>query len=608
MSIQTTINYDVPANFSYDAGLIDVTSAAVLKILSNPSQHFIQNYSTKVGFTYDAAKAEFVGGLLRQKDQRPANATLGAQFAANLNANWGNGLLAGTSISGAVIVNNMLNCAGFGPYLTFSGLANADSAQLGTFRFGYTPNYNVSPAQSAVLFCVEQSAFQANNKIALYHLANGHLNLLIIDHTGSQIVNADLGIWVAALGIRAEFELNYNLTAGQTQLFINGVQQGATQAGTGTRTIIGALAIGGDFFGVTCNGSFDNFLVFSAVQHTSNYTPGYVVPENIYAASLVQLPGLNYVGAGNILSYDNFTTIEFNVPRYTVGGLWFNGSWVVSDGTYAHANTAAQVLVNLATLPLVDSVFIDVLFSAQNVQQSVQNLDLQYTGQTYSMNDPIITWASPIAIDKVLSIAENVSKSGSDNIRYLWNVGGIDTWWNGTTWVASNATLAQSNTMADLIANASSLLPNAGNNLNLKAILHSASGVTTPTLTSIVLTYNMYVFPQAEIPECNVWLNIDDILQNIPDYTSLAATLTATPTIPFYHSGKMFLGETVSAPVDANGIGELNIIETASIQATIDFTLNYTGLDGKPKVLNFNSCIIPNLSSVNLINIASLNI
>ena len=189
-------------------------------------------------------------------------------------------------------------------------------------------------------------------------------------------------------GVECEIELNYNLTTGQTRIFKNGVLIGSDLSGTGTRSSsIGYFVIGSSYDGRRSDFWINDFVVFTTVQHTANYTPGYTLPETIYSASNVTCPEMEYTGAGTLISADDFTTVESGAPRFTIqigrsgNYLYWNGAaWAVSDGTYAKANTAAEILANAATFTTVRiNLYIYALLHSDGIiQAEIETLTITY--------------------------------------------------------------------------------------------------------------------------------------------------------------------------------------------------------------------------------------
>jgi hypothetical protein len=98
---------------------------------------------------------EFVGGKAQQKDQRPADATFGANYNSNINGNWGDGVLIGTPVGGASVLGGKLDLAHNDVrYVDYDADLNADSQQTGCIRFKVTPNYTGGPPSIYYFFSI----------------------------------------------------------------------------------------------------------------------------------------------------------------------------------------------------------------------------------------------------------------------------------------------------------------------------------------------------------------------------------------------------------------------------------------------------------------------
>jgi len=203
--------------------------------------------------------------------------TFYAPYYTNIDADWALGDKTGLAGGGAAVVSSWLDLAhGDARYVEYDATDNANSQQVGAFRFTLKPNYTGTPSELYVFFGVSKSTIADNNIINLYHDTGGKLRCSIYDSSDTPILSGvDLGAWSPVSGTSYEIELNYDITAGATRLFIDGFQQGTTQTATGTRdSAIGKLHVGKcPPFASNSNFSINNFKCFKAVQHISNYTP-----------------------------------------------------------------------------------------------------------------------------------------------------------------------------------------------------------------------------------------------------------------------------------------------------------------------------------------------
>lgn len=448
--------------FTYDSDKSEFTDGKVQqKMVDNAGLEFNQPFDSDSGFTYDSDKAEFTGGLVKQKDKMPDGATCGANFGANINLQgWSGGVVTGTAVGGAAVSGNKLDLTGGGKYVDYNADLNADSQQVGCVRLKYTPNYNGTSPSYYPIFSILKANAVANNIIMLRH-ESGNVKVFIEDSSGSNIMSASLPSWTVVQGQTYEIELNWDLTTGATRLFIDGIQHGSTQTATGIRdSNISIFRLGGNYNGVQTNNCYiDDVLVFPTVQHTTDYTPDYSVPTYRYDSSKVELPAFSYSSLGDIQAFTNFVTTENNTPHYVINDKYYSGGWVVSDGSYAQSNTAAEVLANIATLPLSDTVNIDVVFNSNNsAAMDCGDLTLTYTGQKVEGSVVICPEMHYTGVGTLQAITNFVT-TDQNSPRYTLQIGrsGDYLYWDGAQWSVSDGTYAQANNEATFLAHVADL-------------------------------------------------------------------------------------------------------------------------------------------------------
>lgn len=326
MSLIETVNYDTPGNF----------------IFSDPNE------------------IEIVGGLARLKDQRPTDATFHINYNSNINGNWGNGVLTGTATGGATVVGGKLDLTGSTlKFVVYDANLNADSQQVGTIRFSLTPNYSGPPSSDQAFFQVKKGVGELVNLWGISHLSGtGNLKLFGYNSVGVLIISVVvIAGWAPVAGVEVEMELNYDITAGITDFFLNGIKQGSTITNTYTRdSNINSLALGTDVtHTLTANFKIDDIVIFSKKQHTANYTPGESISETIFSKnnpSLFKISGFEMDALEKFVETTSDTTGNVNDEiKYTLNvngqDKYHDGTaWVDSDSTYAQANTPEEIELN----------------------------------------------------------------------------------------------------------------------------------------------------------------------------------------------------------------------------------------------------------------------
>lgn len=364
----------------WNAGTVPATlevsgssNAAVVRLKDVADNDNNIDYTTADDYTAsDANKIEVSGGQAQLKEGLPTNGTFLARYTTDINATFSTGTGTGTAqgtatVSGGrlVLTNSDASAA------DYTAVGNADSAQTGTIRFNYIPNYSGTPSATRGMFVITKAASDSTNAIILLHMAStGNIVLLIHDEADSPIINGvSLGTWSPTSGVSYEIELNYNVTAGATRLFINGTQQGLTQTGTGTRSAanIGLLRIGNDQeLSRTSNFSIDNFMVFTTVKHTTNYTAPaqeafYQTTDNLYVdteagsdiAPSVVLDWLTSTFTSSIPTNTD-ARVLFSTDGRSTWKTWNGSAWAAPNSatTRTDATTLANAATNFSALPV----------------------------------------------------------------------------------------------------------------------------------------------------------------------------------------------------------------------------------------------------------------
>lgn len=611
MSFQQIINYDNPADFSFDANKIEVINEAKLKLVDKSGIQIIEDCADDTGWAFDAAKAEFVAGKIQQKSQAPLNYQSVATYTANINLSYALGVLTGTAVGGAAVLANRLDLAHDDiRYVDYDGTDNADSQQTGAIKFKVTPNYTGSPALQQNFFHIGKSPGDSANNIALVQKTNGDIQLIISSSSGSTILSVVVGNWSPTLGVTYEFEVNYDITAGVTRFYIDGVQLGATIGGTGTRSSdIAQFRIGSNFVGsIASNFAVEDLVVFSTVQHTTNYTPGYTLSDTEFAETTSQPPSVPYTGLGAVQSIDTLvvvatSTVKFILRLVNVDDVWFDGAnWVPSDLSFAEANTVTEINDNLASLAAIGgttALAVLVAFGASITQTNVDNTDLEFTGQQFPLDDPAIINNSAVFADSLDLFAATLVEPGSDTVTFQIIVNEIPMYWTGIVWsVAILDDISQSNTLADVAANVATLDLTNGKNLKVNAILHSDDASSTPELAQVVLDYGF----QGPVPvtptECFLFAYLKDILADAKTGTLEIENLKAFST-----AGTVVSANKQTVPFDENGYVELSVIETETVGKKYVFRINYTDFAGNAKVSVLGNLQVPNQASENIANL-----
>lgn len=311
---------------------VDLTNSSIKYNSCNFDNYYEDGtfkFRMRLDFDNGATYQEFLtssttGNTILRTAQNPNDIIFYAGFDSSINATWANGVTAATGYggisygAGGKFSNLLLLNSNDTRYLTYASLNNTP-ANTGCFNFWYKPNYSGSPATNQVIFTIKDTSTN-KNKITLTHKTDGNFNVTMYDSSAVLVQDYDFGIFTPVSGTLYNIELNYNLTSGSTLLFVNGTQLGSTSTATGTRdTTHTILQIGSD--SIRNNFSIDEFLVYSAPQHSSSFTPSNVetqqtMPEDTVYEFKLKVNGI-YIGGSDIsitiTSTDTFADIATSI-------------------------------------------------------------------------------------------------------------------------------------------------------------------------------------------------------------------------------------------------------------------------------------------------------
>jgi hypothetical protein len=521
--------------------------------------------------------------LVRQKDTRPANFGCGATYTNDINLNWGGGVLTGTAFGGATVASGKLDLRNFDKYIRYAALNNASSTQVGCIRFLYTPNYSGAPVAERTLIALLEALGSSTSLIQLSHNTAGRIGIFITNSSGVTIVNGSSNIISLVAGTEYEFEFDWDLTAGITNLFLNGVKIITTITSTGSRNAASYIYIGANFGASNkADGYFNNVLFFSVAQHTANYTPGYTIEETIYVENKVTLPEMEYTGAGSLIVVTNFITSFVQSPRITLqigrsgDWLYWDGvEWAVSNDTYTQANDPAIFAINVATLPVSGEIYVQfkIYFTGSNTLSSFLDLSITLTAQIYLTNNPTIEINSKWYIDALELFSETAAKIGTDQIKYILKKGTKWYYWNGSAWVESNGTYTQANTAADIEIHKANFTT-SHTLFGIKLFLYSTDGTTTPEIDLLSVDFDYAGETADTINTCIVWGYLIEN-NNVPSDDQIIIFLNKK--CAKYKTNILVTREEIRPIVREDGYFEIELIETINMDVDTLYDVRING-------------------------------
>ncbi len=321
------------------------------------------SYADGVGFVYDPTFVEFVAGAAKLKNLCCPDATCYAGYDTSIDLNWGDGVLAGSAVGGAVVAGGWLDLRGGGVrYVEYSAAGNAQSAQTLCIRFMFRPNYSGAPTTHQTYVSIGNSGPWRQNYVSInQHPSNGNIRILICSSTAAYLLVDYLGAWLVTAGQEYEIEANIDITNGETRLFIDGVQFGATKTTTGTRDTTSDLLRVGTNRTQMATSDFEirDLVIFDTVQHVANYTAPSPLPSPTpYTTTCPVVLPMAATWADALYALE---AVVSEPGADAVGWLasidgtyhWYDGiAWVPSAGGYAESNSPAEVTAHATELDI----------------------------------------------------------------------------------------------------------------------------------------------------------------------------------------------------------------------------------------------------------------
>ena len=287
-----------------------------------------------------------------------------ADYASDADARYAAGSPTATLFGGATVSDGKLHCTGTPSAAYYSGINNADFAQVGTIRMLITPNYSGTPSSLQCLWIVRKNIAlgETPSELALLHQnGTGYLYLYAQDSGGvARLTSVDMPtVWNPVSGTEYEIEVNYDFTAGATRIFIDGVQHIPTLTTTFTRSagdllylVLGSYS-GGNNFPANC--SYDDVALFNTVQHTAAFPSELPHLYGEQTALLLDLQdsvgnSVMTVNPNGVISVGGFTFAELTgdtVPYITLDKQVASSTVTSTEINYVHGVTSAiQTQIN----------------------------------------------------------------------------------------------------------------------------------------------------------------------------------------------------------------------------------------------------------------------
>lgn len=190
----------------------------------------------------------------------------------------------------------------------------------------------------------------------------------------------------------------------------------------------------------------------------------------------------------------------------------------------------------------------------------------------YYTDNPSIECDVDFITDLLEQFAETATKTGSDEIKYILSKAGTYYYHDGSSWVESDETYSKSNTAAEILLNIDDFT-DYSTTVTVKVFLHSESGLTTPELDNIAITYSYGGAAKDTINKCIVW-GYNTGIEGDPDINPFYIYLSAD-TVQ-YKDNVIVKKEKVTITPDDVGYWEAELIENDNMEGDIYYIFVFT--------------------------------
>lgn len=560
-----TYNFDNAANFT----LVQAQIASTVAKLSFTTQTGLV-HTADLSTATPGSGAEYAGGQIRQIDQSPANSVMAGSLVTKDLLWHKSGSTTGTLNGTPTFTGTKMSCVGAqGAYWSKTSAASETIRAMVTTPFTGGPSANIN------LFSSDPASGN-NDRFDLTYSPSGNnlrVRVTLYNSSGTIVIPAatTIGGTIAAV-LNQEYEMAAVLdsAAGTVRVFVDGTLHGTltpgawTRGGTALRYYMGATP------SVYNNAQtlFRNPIWYGAALWTSSYTPGYSIVSTIYPDASATGLGFTYTGVGSLQAYTAFSATVANAPRFTVDSKYWNGSaWVASAGSYAQANSAADIITNIGSLAPDDAATpINVYFQAQNNQGSVSALSVTYTGQQYFGSGKV----TPIQEQNAQAMSSFAISGGvipgSTSLKFVINVDSTPKYWNGSAWVTSDLSDLQSNDAATINTNIASLSLSTNSMVVPVVLFFTSATQSTPEIASMTFGFDFGGIV-ADPTKCIVWGYYKDIEGNPVEGATVTFSLVRTSKV-YKEAASAIIEKSKVVLTDVNGYFAANLIRSSQYEVT----------------------------------------
>lgn len=307
---------------------------------------YLDSTDTSTNYSFNSSEISYGSNEPTLNEFGPSGTTFYTSYNTSVDAVSGGGSLSGTAVGSASISSGQLVLNGSTDYVDYAATSNADSVQVGCIRVKVTPGYSGSPSTNSYFWDISASTGSFLNRLGVYHHANGNLYLRANQATGTSVINGAMGLWSATASTEYEVEFNWDFTAGESRVFVDGALIGSRPETLTRDTNIGLFRVGANVsVAEHYNGSIGDIQVFSTVQHTTAYSvtafSPYATGATLTVANAVITTNLEALTVTSTVPTN--TTLQFTVSRDGTELYWSGSEWLTSETTTSRTNYNASI-------------------------------------------------------------------------------------------------------------------------------------------------------------------------------------------------------------------------------------------------------------------------
>lgn len=293
--------------------------------------------------------------------------------------------------------------------------------------------------------------------------------------------------------------------------------------------------------------------------------------------------------------------IEFNFNSTTgTQKLYIDGVFVGADHATTFVRTATATLTFMGNFGIVQNFKIGDFQRFQSMQHTsdfASEVPRSVSLTKYSTAEESISpvsCASPFCfvMSALYSFAATVDEVNG-SVGFIARKSEVDYYHDGSDWVVSDGSLAQSNTVAEISANVGSAIEAPGQSIEFKVIMKSTDGTGTPSITSQVVDFD-YFFEVVDPSKCQVYGYVFD---NCDPVEGAVVKIKSAKLFDDPNGNFISINEIITTSEE--GYFSVFLSKSENYNAILECSINFTDSKGEQISKEFK-INVPNASSAAL--------